>query len=235
MAGRIATAVQAARAVPNVGAGHVGRSTATGPSTNPRGLNKPEGFDKAFGAFKSDKSVMDSLPAPKSTTLPWDAQAQAESNDATTRYTNAEAGLAGNWASRESFYGFGDNGANNPYSQAALLATHHEWNERGRSNASGLHAFDGSNVNARNEEANRYASSYEQLLQAYEAEKAQKTREEEAAQREYEDVVGVDGKGGSAQLGAIQRASEAEPAPIAPAAKKQEPDKKTTPKKKKGK
>jgi hypothetical protein len=148
--------------------------------------------------------------------MPWDAQAQQEVGEATNNYNDTIAELGANWAGRETYYGFGENGANNPYSQAALLAKHHEWNERGRSNASGLQAFAGSNVNAERQEVGRYTTSYGQLLQAYEAEKAANDAKKERALHEYQDVVGVEGKGGSAQLGAIQRAQETEPEPVAP-------------------
>lgn len=141
--------------------------------------------------------------------MPWDAQAQQESGEALTAETNTIAELGANWAGRETYYGFGDNGANNPYSQAALLATHHEWNERGRSNSSGLQAFAGSNVNAEREEQGRYTTSYGQLLQAYQAEKAAETAKEERAKQELNDAESA------AQLGAIQRAQESEPEPAA--------------------
>jgi hypothetical protein len=70
--------------------------------------------------------------------MPWDARAQQESGEALTNEQNTLNELGANWTGREIYYGFGENGANNPYSQAAMLAKHHEWNERGRQNGAGL-------------------------------------------------------------------------------------------------
>jgi hypothetical protein len=180
-------------------------------------VNQKGGANRAASLNPLTKRVESSAPTAAaatnpSTGLPWDARAEQEAQEAKTGYENTEAELAGNWTAREGYYGFGANGADNPYSQAALLATHHEWNERGRSNASGLQTFAGSNVNAERQEVGRYTTSYGQLLQAYEDEKAAKERDEEAAKRSYE---GVAGEGGTAQLGALQRAGETEPQPVA--------------------
>jgi hypothetical protein len=149
-----------------------------------------------------------SAPAP-GISMPWDARAQQEVGEAQTTEGNALGELGADWTGREAYYGFGANGANNPYSQATLLATHHEWNERGRSNASGLQAFAGSNVNAERENVNNYTTSYGQLLQAYEAEKVSKEAREEAAKRELAAAEQA------AQLAAIERAAETAPEPVA--------------------
>jgi hypothetical protein len=140
---------------------------------------------------------------------PWDAQAESEAGEAETAFNTKEAELAGNWTAREGYYGFGANGANNPYSQASLLATHHEWNERGVLNGAGNQLYAGSTVNAHRQETGRYTTSYGQLLQAYEDEKAAKEREETAAGSAYETALK------NAGLGAIGRASATEPEPVA--------------------
>lgn len=198
---------------------HRANGGTTAPAGSSRGPTTGLSSNRAFNTNHPSYVAQPSKPAPSApaaapapaapTGMPWDARAQQEFGAAQTKYNDTIAELQGNWATREQFYGFGANGANNPYSQASLLAKHHEWNERGRSNASGLQAFAGSNVNAEREEVGRYTTSYEQLLQAYEAEKAQNQRKEEQAKHEEEE--GEE----NAQLGAIERAQQTEPEPVA--------------------
>lgn len=211
MARSVANAVANARPVPKV----VGiKGSPQVPQVNQKGgTNRSTSLNPLTKSYEASNPVAAASAPPPPAGMPWDSAAQQQVNEAKTGYEDTESELAGGWAAREGYYGFGENGANNPLSQAALLATHHEWNERGRSNSSGLQAFAGSNVNAEREEVGHYTTSYGQLLQAYEDEKAAKEREEEKAKRDYESVAG---EGGTAQLGALQRAGESEAPAVGP-------------------
>lgn len=164
---------------------------------------KPAGGGGGGGAAAAGLAAP--APTPPPAGAPWDAQAEREWGGGENKYRDKMAGIQGDWAYRQEWYGLG--GASNPYSQAALLQHRHEVDNRTVMNSAGNQLYAGSTVDRHAAADRTFDVAYKQLEAAYAAENAKREREEAEARHEWEDEQAA------IREGAVGRAEEVEPPP----------------------
>jgi hypothetical protein len=142
------------------------------------------------------------------TVSPWDSQAERESSEAGFERAATGANLTAARNAEEEQSGLGA-GADNPYSDAAMLKRQREANSRGQLNTAGNSLYSGSTLNAQREISSAYDRSYNALTTKDALQAAAFQRGTDETNREYE--LGLD----KIKEGALNRALESEPAPLA--------------------
>jgi hypothetical protein len=140
---------------------------------------------------------------------PWDSQAEREQSEAGFEKAQTTADLAGERQAQEEQSGLGPAGADNPYSDAAMLKRQRESSSRGQLNTAGNQLYAGSTINAQRGIQSAYDQSYNQLTATDAQQAAANARGVNTANREYE--LGL----AKIKEGAYNRALETEPAPLA--------------------
>lgn len=141
--------------------------------------------------------------------MPWDSTAERESATLGNEAGDTRASLAAKWQAQQEELGLGE-GASNPYSHASQLSRERDANQRGITNTAGANLYAGSTVNAQRTATRQYDEGLGQLTAAYDRSKAAYERGTGQTDRDYQ--LGVS----KIKEGAINRALESEPAPLAP-------------------
>lgn len=141
--------------------------------------------------------------------MPYDSTAEREGAELGNEAGDTRAQLTTKFLRSQEDLGFGA-GATNPYSSAAQLARERDAAQRGTLNAAGNSLHAGSTLNATRETAQRYDEGRKALEQSYDRSRTDYESGGQQTERDYQ--LGL----AKIKEGALNRALEKEPAPIAP-------------------
>jgi len=141
--------------------------------------------------------------------MPFDSQANREGSELDFESAEASNDLGATRRAEQEQSGLGDEFANNPYSDAAMLKRQRDASSRGALNTAGNSLYSGSTLNRQSEIASRYDQGYQDLTAADARGAAAYQTGTDTAARSYQ--LGL----GKIKEGAINRALESEPAPQA--------------------
>lgn len=144
-----------------------------------------------------------------SSPMPYDSTAEREGAELGNEAGDTRARLTTRFLRQQEDLGFGA-GAANPYSSAALLVREREAAQRGSLQTAGNSLYAGSTLNASREIGQRYDEGRKKLEQSYD--RARTDYEEGGQQTERDYRLGL----AKIKEGALNRALEREPAPLAP-------------------
>jgi len=141
--------------------------------------------------------------------MPYDSTAEREGAELGNEAGDTRAQLTNQFVRAQEDLGFGA-GATNPYSSAALLARERAASQRGNLNTAGNSLYAGSTLNAARETETRYDEGRKKLEASYDRARTDYEQGGQETERDY--------KLGLAKIkeGALNRALEREPAPVAP-------------------
>jgi hypothetical protein len=199
--------IMAAGRRPNVRRGPVGLATPPPPGAGGR---RPARGDTAAGARGQTGRPgrgRGGLNAPPP--APWDARAEREATETGLEHEEAGTDLAAKRRSEQEQSGLGPAGADNPYSDAAMLKRQREAGSRGQLNTAGNQLYAGSTLNAQDQIASTYDQGFNALTAADAAGQAAYERGKNTANKGYE--LGL----AKIREGALDRVLQSEPAPLA--------------------
>jgi hypothetical protein len=142
--------------------------------------------------------------------VPWDSGAETSAQGLGLQYANRQAGLSGDQTYEEEQTGIGANGANNPYSDAAMLKRQRDIGNRGAVNGAGNQLYAGSTVNAVRGVAGAYDRNLKGLEASFARNQELRRRQQQEAEADYQTGLG------SIQESALDRAVESPSEPVAP-------------------
>lgn len=173
-----------------------------------RPVGRSNGQGGQGGTQGPNSTGVASQPSPQSpTAMPWDAQATGLSAQGQRSYGDEMASIGSERDFTLRNIGLGAGYENNPYSQASLLQRQREIGMRGTLNRAGNQLYAGSTVNRLGGVDRSYGEGRYNLEQLKAAKEAQWDQRSERA------LHAKEGADEEAQWGAIERASDAPPAP----------------------
>ncbi len=173
------------------------------PPKNP-GSRQPPPRRRGGGAGGRGRVGGRGAPAP----MPWDSQAERESAELDNEAGDTRTQIASDYQRSQEELGFGA-GADDPYSQAALLKERREASRRGIMATAGNQLYAGSTVNAQRGTQRQFDIGYQQLQDT--AARDQAVYNTGTGRIQRDEQLGL----GAIKEGALNRAAASEPPPLA--------------------